>query len=125
MLDLLIRLIVGALATWRISILIWYEDGPFDVYKSIRDYIALKGTPKMMHGGLNSELWFKHNYFWEYILHQVECFWCISFWVSLPISLLIILPWHQWVILIPFALSGVATLLSGAGRTIWRASNDN
>lgn len=122
-----IKLIVAALAIWRISVALWYENGPFDIYKSIRKYIEIRGMPKMMvppDPKRNIEPVFKHNYFWEYIWHNYKCFWCVTFWVSLPISLLIIFPWYQWVALIPFALSGIAILLGGAGRTIWRASSE-
>lgn len=127
MLDELVRLVVGALAIWRISVALWYENGPFDIYTSIRKYIEIRGMPKAVYkegSEVDLERCLIHNYFWEYIWEQSKCFWCVTFWVSLPISLLIIFPWHQWVILIPFALSGIAILLGGAGRTIWRAGND-
>lgn len=114
--DVLVKLIVAALAVWRASVAIWYEDGPFDLYKDIRGYIEKRGTPKAVNR--DGELAFTHNYFWEGILSQLACFWCMTFWVSLPIAVVIMLPWYWWTGLIPFALSGVAMLLGGAGRTV-------
>lgn len=123
MLEGLIRLTIGALATWRISVMAWYEDGPFDVYKSIRFWIKGKGTPK----GYNKdgELALKHDYFWEFILSQVSCFWCVSLWVGAFISPIIVVPFPIYLTLIPFALSAITMLLSGTGRTIWRLTTEH
>lgn len=122
MLDELIRLVVAALAVWRISVAIWYEDGPFDQYKYFRAWVERKGKPEM--GMSDDGSVFIHHYIWEGIWHQLDCFWCVTFWVSLPIAVIITLPWYWWTALVPFALSGAAILLSGAGRTIWRATNE-
>lgn len=118
MLDILVKLIIAVLAIWRISVAIWYEDGPFDLYKSIRKEITRRGMPMLQPEGMT------HRPFWYAIWRQFECFWCVSFWVSLPISIIIMLPWYWWTVLIPFALSGAVMLLGGAGRTIWRATTE-
>jgi hypothetical protein len=89
------RLIIAALATWRIAAWLWYEHGA-----------------DRMRGWLSR---------WGWAARQVSCFWCVSLWVSLPVLLIAWLwPWA----LLPFALSGAAVLLSGGGRVIWREMVD-
>lgn len=123
MLDVLVKLVIAVLAAWRISVAIWYEDGPFDQYKYFRLWVENNAKPEMVHGD-DGEVEFVERVFWKEIYHQIECFWCVSFWVSLPITIIITLPWYWWTALIPFALSGAVMLLGGAGRTIWRAGNE-
>ena len=48
----------------------------------------------------------------------LSCFWCVTLRVALILTLVILLDW--WYILVPFALSGGAMLLSQGGRVIWR-----
>lgn len=94
--DSLIRLIVAALATWRMAAWLWYE-----------------------HGGECARAWLCR---WPWAARQVECFWCVTFWMGL---LAAFVAWLWWVALIPLALSGAAILLSGGGRVIWREMVDD
>lgn len=87
----MISLIMAALATWRLSAWLWYEKG-----------------------GQGCRLWLCR---WPWVAQQVSCFWCVTFWMALPVALV---AWLWWYALIPFALSGAAILLSGGGRVIWR-----
>lgn len=86
-----IVLIVAALATWRVAAWLWYEHGAIPV----RAFLCR----------------------WPWAAQQVSCFWCVSFWVALPVGLV---AWLWWYALVPFAMSGAAILLSGGGRVIWR-----
>ena len=86
-----LKLAVAALAVWRISAWLWYE-----------------------HGAEGMRRWLCR---WGWAARQLQCFWCITFWVSLLVALV---AWLWWYALIPFALSGAAVLLSGGGRIIWR-----
>lgn len=89
--DWLIRLIIAVLATWRIAAWLWYEHSA----EQVRNVLCR----------------------WPWAENQLSCFWCVSFWVSLPVAAVAWLwPWA----LLPFALSGAAILLSGGGRILWR-----
>ena len=87
----MIELAVAALATWRISVWLWYENGG----QGVRALICR----------------------WPWAAQQVSCLWCVSLWVGLVCALI---AWLWWYALIPFALSGAAILLSGGGRIIWK-----
>jgi hypothetical protein len=95
MADWLSRSAVAILATWRIASWLWYE-----------------------HGAEGCRGWLCR---WPWAARQISCFWCVTFWVSLPVA---VAAWLWWYALIPFALSGAAILLSGGGRIIWKESID-
>ena len=91
----LTRLILAALATWRIAAWIWYEHAA----EGVRAFLCR----------------------WPWLARQVACFWCMTFWAGLLCALV---AWLWWPLLVPFALSGAAVLLSGGGRIIWRETVD-
>lgn len=93
--DVWYKLLIAALATWRIAVWVWYEHGG----EKCRGFLCR----------------------WEWTARQMECFWCVTFWVSLPVAVVL---WLWWFALIPFALSGAAILLSSGGRVIWREMVD-
>ena len=95
-----LRLIVASLATWRITALLWYDNGPFDVFLKLRVRVGAHEIPPVT--------------FWGKLL---GCFWCTSFWVALVCTAV---AWLWWYALLPFALSGAAILLSGGGRILLR-----
>jgi hypothetical protein len=82
--------ITSALAVWRITHLLSKEDGPFDII-----YIIRKKAGTGFFGSL------------------LDCFYCISIWVSLPFAILIAPLWPEK-ILLWLALSGAACLLEQA-----------
>jgi len=90
MADLWISLALAALATWRISAWLWYEHSA----EGVRALLCR----------------------WPWAARQLACFWCVTFWVGLLCALV---AWLWWPLLVPFALSGAAILLSGGGRIIW------
>ena len=83
-------LILGILAVWRIAHLFYAEDGPWDVFVKLR---ILAGTG--VWGGL------------------LDCFYCLSLWVSLPLSLWLGETWKDTALMFP-ALSAGAILLERA-----------
>ena len=97
-------LLVGILAVWRISCMVYYEHGPFDIFRKLREAAGVEFTDE---DGKPLSFWGK----------QLKCFWCITFWVALAVWPVAV--WASW-LLIPFALSGGALLFSQAGRLIWR-----
>lgn len=98
MLDLF-KLLVAILATWRISASLYYGKE----FEELRYRLTAETDDDGQPLG-----------FWG---RQISCFWCVSFWVSCVVC--VIVAWW-WYVLGPLALSGGAILLSGGGRTIWR-----
>ena len=91
--PLWLRLLIAALATWRLSSLLVNEDGPNDMFLIIRarfgtHLIRDDDRPESNLGRLFS------------------CVWCMSVWVSAFLALVAITPF--WIVLIPFALSAAA-----------------
>jgi len=86
------RLVLGILATWRITHLLANEDGPLDLIIRFR---ALLG----------SGLWGK----------LLDCFQCLSLWVAAPIAFFIARRPLD-LIFVWLAISGAACLLERAGR---------
>lgn len=95
--------VLVALATWRVAALFYYDRGPWDVFERLR-YKA----------GVYAE--FKP--FWG---KQLDCFWCVSLWAGLVCG---IAGFLWWPLLLPFALSGAAVLLSYGGRVLWKVGNE-
>jgi len=59
-------LVIGTLAVWRISHLLAMEDGPWDFLLDLRRLLGRSVVGKLM-----------------------DCFYCLSLWVSLPFALVI------------------------------------
>jgi hypothetical protein len=81
------RFVVLALAIWRITHLLAEEDGPWDLIVRLRSRLGSGVLGRLM-----------------------DCFYCLSLWVSLPLALLLSRDWIalliQWQ-----ALSGAVCLL--------------
>lgn len=102
---MLVSLIVAVLACWRFTTLLYYEQGPWDCFDRLR-YKVGAYLPEEQRG---------------FLAKQLSCFWCISLWVGLFVTLIW---WLWWYALIPFAISGAVVLLSGGGRVIWHEMVD-
>lgn len=83
------ELIVAALATWRITSMIIWDKGPFDLFWKTRS--------------------------WAVRHHQTaqlfSCPYCLSVWIGALVTAVMLVYW--WV-LIPFALSGVTVIIERA-----------
>ena len=79
--------VLGVLTVWRITHLLWAEDGPWDMVIRLRRW-AGEG-------------------FWGKLL---DCFYCLSVWIAAPLGYLIGESWMERVLLWP-ALSAGAILL--------------
>lgn len=88
---LLTKLALAILATWRVAAWFWMESGAE----------GLRGMLCRI----------------PFLARQIGCYWCVTFWVGLLAALV---AWLWWPLLVPFALSGAALLLSGGGRIVWR-----
>lgn len=81
------RLIIGILVAWRITHLLFAEDGPWDVIIRLRRQAGAG--------------------FWGTLL---DCFYCLSLWVAAPLALLLGSGWTGRLLLWP-ALSAGAILI--------------
>lgn len=93
--DIWISLVVATFVVYRISRMIAVEEGPFEVFTTIRTF-------------------FYHNKYPEWIQRGIVCPLCVSFWIALPIAILVTYQVHlDWyaVFWLWFALSGSASFL--------------
>ena len=89
MIDCFDVIILG-LSTWRISSMFINEDGPFDIFFRIREWIGDEG----FFAGLFS------------------CVWCLSVWVAIFLTLSAIMNKTVTLyLMLPFALSAIAVIL--------------
>ncbi len=98
-------LLIVWLAVWRITHLLWGEDGPADIFVRLR---------KLAGDGFFGRL--------------LDCFYCLSLWIALPFAWVLGTNWYErpvfW-----FSFSGGAILLeratskdSAPPSTPWRAT---
>jgi len=100
--------IVYALAVWRISHLIAFETGPFQVLDKIRFILGVRYDEQSVRYGKNV------------IAEGIICIWCNSVWFGLLWTLLYLTinPTILLIISLPLALSTVAIIIevySGKG----------
>jgi hypothetical protein len=69
-------LVLGILAAWRVTHLLQAEDGPWDVVVRLRKFVG--------------------NGFWGKLL---DCFYCLSIWISVPCAYLIGENWRERIFL--------------------------
>ncbi|MGA2349458.1 MAG: DUF1360 domain-containing protein [Terracidiphilus sp.] len=80
-------LVLGVLATWRLTHLLAKEDGPGEIFATLRGWLG------------NS-----------FIGQLMDCFYCLSLWIAAPIAYLLMNKWREWPLLW-LGLSGAACLL--------------
>jgi uncharacterized membrane protein len=90
--NYVIRLAVGALATWRLTHLLASEDGPADVIVRFRVLLGQSLAGKLM-----------------------DCFNCLSLWIAAPVALFVTRHFSDS-LLLWLALSAAACLLERLGR---------
>ena len=73
-------IVLGSLAVWRICSLLIYEDGPFTVFAWLRNAVGVKQDE------------YSRNYGETFLSKLLCCVWCMSMWVALPLSVLIVSP---------------------------------
>jgi len=100
----LVKFLVLALATWRISSLVSEEDGPWAVLAKLRHVLGVRYD--------------EHN--WPYgeneIAETLICMWCVTPWIGLIWALFYLLvPDVAFYVAMPFALSAAAILINARG----------
>lgn len=100
-----LELLVGAVATWRVSYMLLNENGPFEVFRRIRKKLGVI---------------YADNDSTEVVAFQYEitvCMWCLSVWVGMLIATLYYLlgSYATWLIA-PYVLSAGALLVDAIRR---------
>lgn len=94
----LVYLLVGVLATYRVTSLLQREVGPFKIFVWIRERFGIVHDVLGFPHGYPNTLWGK----------LFECYWCLSVWVGAMVTVMMAL--DLWWLLLPVALSGGAIL---------------
>lgn len=98
------RLVLGVLATWTLSALLYYWSG--------FEWLRVRAGIDMV------DEFDQPITFWG---RQLHCFWCVVLWVSVPVAAVV---YFAPLVLTPLAFAGGAMLLSKGGRVIWREMAD-
>lgn len=72
----MIALIVGALATWRLTSLFVSESGPYDIFGRLRDGLGVTYDERSQPRGSNE------------FATALTCMWCASLWLGGVVALL-------------------------------------
>ena len=90
--------LIFGLSVWRISSLLVNEDGPWDIFRHIREWVGIKD--------LGAEGVFIPNGFWPGFF---SCIWCASLWISLIVlGAWLMWPSVTWWACVAFSLSSIA-----------------
>lgn len=96
--DIWISLVIVVLVDYRISRMIGVEEGPFEVFTNLRSWFYNHNSPGWIQRGIICPL-------------------CISFWVSIPLALLMVYQLHlDW-----YAFFYLWLALSGAVSFLYKA----
>jgi hypothetical protein len=79
-------------ATWRVTYLFMWEEGPYKVIMRLRALSGVKHDDDMPIAYPDGNVF--------------ACFWCLSIWTSLVLAILSLTP--AWVLLVPLAASAAA-----------------
>ena len=88
-------LLLGVLAVWRLTYLLQAEDGPWDLFRRLR-----RAAGEGFSG------------------HLLDCFACLSFWISAPFAALLGADLTERLLLWPALSAGAILLLRATERTV-------
>lgn len=97
-------ILLGILATWRLTYDFVALEGPFGLYDRIRGYVKGKGDR------------------WPtWVVDGVDCGYCVSFWAGFLVAT--VMPWSSWQEYLLFALgiSGAVTLFARYVKAMYGA----
>ena len=77
MIDRVLSLLITSLAVWRITSLLYREDGPWDVFARFRKWVGVYYDEQSSPQGRNV------------IAQVMTCAWCLSVWVAFPFVFLV------------------------------------
>ncbi|HVT95718.1 MAG TPA: DUF1360 domain-containing protein [Bryobacteraceae bacterium] len=84
--------LAAVLAVWRVTHLLWGEDGPFDLFVRLRKFAGAGFFGRLL-----------------------DCFYCLSLWIAAPLAVALASSWLARIVLW-FGLSGGAILLERFSR---------
>lgn len=93
--NLWISLVIAVFVVYRIARMVALEEGPFEVFLTFRSWVYERVQKTWVRNGIICPL-------------------CISFWVALPVAVIVTLQLHlDWyaILWLWFALSGAASFL--------------
>jgi len=94
--------VVLASATWRLTALLSYERGPFDIFMKFREMIGF-GHDKDYEPVIVSE---------NFITHLFGCVWCLSVWFAIIVVMFYSLwPGETLLVCMPFAISAAVIFI--------------
>lgn len=98
MMHMALLTLIGSVATWRIAHTLINENGPFSIFRRVREAL---GVVYDLDGYVVA---------WKYEI--TVCIWCLSMWVGFVVAFLLMLNsmLFMWFFM-PFVFSGVAGLL--------------
>jgi len=82
----MLRLIELILACWRLSSLIVFEDGPFDIFGKLRNAAGVRYTEDTTPYGTNV------------VSEAMTCLWCTSVWVALLLGFARMVKPGKWLV---------------------------
>jgi hypothetical protein len=86
----MVEVVLATLAVWRVTHLLWTEDGPWRVFARLRDATRDRFVGRIL-----------------------ACFYCLSVWVAMPAALVVSNTWLEGV-LVWLGVAGGALLLQRA-----------
>lgn len=96
------KLVVFAMATWRLTSLFVHEDGPFKIFHRIREWAGVIHDKDGMPCGNNN----------SFFAGLLSCFWCTSVWAAAIISVFS-LDWTMYVPTLLCASAGAILIEEG------------
>lgn len=102
-----IDLAVLLLTTWRLSAMLSYEAGPWDLFLRLRASLGIEHDDDGAVTGFPM----------RFLPRLFSCVWCLSVWIgaSLSVSYWLAPDWTRWLAL-PFALSAGAIIVERIAR---------
>ena len=98
--DVWLALVIIALACWRISSLLVYEDGPFDVLAKFRSFIGVYYDEMSVSRGKNV------------FASALTCLWCTSPYIAIfLVGGWIVFPKEAILVYLPFTVSAIAIMI--------------
>jgi len=77
------RILLLGLITWRVTTLITVEEGPFEIFARLRDFVGVEYDEFS-------------NCVGKWVLPRALCcHWCASMWVGLITALVFQVPWYE------------------------------
>ena len=103
-LQFLIEIFILGLAIWRLSSLLTLEDGPFDIFTTLRMYAGVydldeDGRPK------------------GFFARTLDCLWCVSLYLSIIVGFFVFWPDVLNVVMGILATSTMSILIDSKMRT--------